>query len=221
MVANVVSGDPKLIGILGGTFDPVHVGHIRLAVELKEKLGLDQMRLIPVGVPNHRAQPQASASERVLMLTEAVKSLGLLIDERELQRGGVSYMVDTLGSLKQEFPGYGLCLILGLDAYKGLRGWHRWQDLFQFCHIVVASRLDPVTADDDELQAFTNNRIAKSVAELKNAESGKVIFVNIPFLEISSTDIRHRIREGRDIAYLVPNAVKTIIEQRKLYEIGE
>lgn len=219
----------KLIGVLGGTFDPVHMGHMRLAVESIENLGLDHIRLIPVGTPNHRAQPFADASVRLAMLERAADSLAgkspAIVDPRELVRTGVSYMVDTLDSLKKDFPDDALCLILGFDAFARLTSWHRWQALFDYSHIVIATRPqaglvggEAVTDIGDEtLRNFVRDKILHSPKELNNASHGKILFMEIPLLEISSTDIRRRRRESLDISHLVPLGVQEIIENESLY----
>lgn len=233
----------KLMGVLGGTFDPIHTGHLRLAIEVKERLNLGHLRLIPVGNPNHRGQPTASAALRLSMLRHAcdeaasqasvissgnksdnarASSSSIIVDDRELEREGVSYMIDTLISLKKDFPNDALCLVVGIDAYAGLAAWHRWKELFDYCHIVVATRPSAnrigSEISDQVLLEFVGDKILQSHEELNQTSHGKIAFVDIPLLEVSSTDIRRRRREGLDISYLVPSSVKKIIEQQSLYE---
>ena len=141
----IVLGDghirPKMIGIFGGTFDPIHYGHLRSALEVKEIFGLTEVRLIPSAQPPHREQPAATALMRLQMLELAVKNQpGLIIDTRELNRSGVSYMVDTLKSLRKEFKDEPLLLFIGSDAFNNLKTWYQWQHLFDFAHIVVMTR---------------------------------------------------------------------------------
>ncbi len=218
----------KLIGVLGGTFDPIHTGHLRLAIESLEQLNLDQVRLIPVGTPNHRAMPTAQTPARLSMLHQAVQQLGedstLIVDERELSRQGVSYMVDTLASLKNDFPGDTLCLILGFDAFAKLSSWHRWQTLFDFCHIVIAGRPGETGAtpqhteiQDIDLRNYVADKVLQSPKQLLDASHGKILFMEIPLLEISSTEIRTKRQQGLDISHLVPPVVQTIIENENLY----
>ena len=130
-----------MIGIFGGTFDPVHYGHLRSALEVKDIFGLSEVRLIPCAQPPHREQPAATALMRLHMLELAIENQpGLIIDTRELNRQGVSYMVDTLKSLRQEFPNEPLLLFIGSDAFNHLKTWHQWQHLFDTAHIVVMTR---------------------------------------------------------------------------------
>ena len=207
----------RLIGVLGGTFDPVHVGHVRLAIELQEQLGFDHTRLIPNGIPNHRDKAIGSDEHRLAMLGKVADGSTMQVDDREIRRGGISYMVDTLASLQADFPHDALCLILGLDAYLGLPQWHRWKTLFDLSHLVVATRPGSKVEGDAELQAAVKHRIAGGGDELITARSGKILFVDIPQLEISSTDIRRRCRQGLNISYLVPSAVDAFIRENHLY----
>ena len=112
------------IGVLGGTFDPVHCGHLRIAIEARETLGLEHVRLVPLNAPGHREPPFASVADRIAML-EAVAGDGLRLDRREIERGGTSYTVDTLESMRAEWPKRPLCLLMGLDSYLTLPAWHR------------------------------------------------------------------------------------------------
>ena len=154
------------------------------------------------------------------MLGQVADGATMQVDDREIRRGGVSYMVDTLASLQTDFPHDALCLILGLDAYLGLPQWHRWQSLFDLSHIVVATRPGSAVEGDAELQAAAMHRIASTSDELVTARSGKILFVDIPQLEISSTDIRRRCRQGLNISYLVPAGVDKFIRDKQLYLSG-
>lgn len=129
------------IGIFGGMFDPIHYGHLRTAFELLQSLDLEEVRFIPCGDPPHRADTFADAAFRLHMVRLATMAEpGFTVDDRELRRQGPSYSVDTLASLRGEFPGRSLCLITGMDAFLGLPGWHRWDEILDFAHIVVAHR---------------------------------------------------------------------------------
>lgn len=205
------------IGLLGGTFDPVHCGHLRLALEILEAVGLEQVRLIPAQVPNHRPLPTASSVLRLEMLRAASDDLRLVSDPRELERDGVSYTVETLESLRQQYPMRSLCLILGQDAFNGLPGWHRWRELLELAHIVVATRPGYTRVPGSELDALIDMAVAGSVSELLAATAGRLYFEQIPLLPISSTDIRQRVRQGRSIDYLVPPGVQRIIQREGLY----
>lgn len=204
------------MGILGGTFDPVHCGHLRIAIEAREALGLDHVRLVPLNVPGHRDLPSASAADRLDMLA-AVAGDGLVVDGREIERGGTTYTVDTLESMRAEWPGRPLCLLLGLDSYLTLPDWHRPQALLGLAHLVVASRPGVARRPVPGLDELTGNAHAEDVAELTASPSGRVFFLDLPLLPISSSDLRARRRAGRDVRFLVPGAVHRILDERGLY----
>src|SRR5262245_12412890 len=129
------------LGLFGGTFDPIHYGHLRTAFELWQALGLAEVRFMPTGSPPHREQTHASAGHRLAMVKAAVAGQpAFTVDDREVRRSGVSYSVDTLAELRAEHPDRSLCLLLGMDAFLGLPNWHRWRELLDLAHIVVAHR---------------------------------------------------------------------------------
>lgn len=212
----------KPIGIFGGTFDPVHFGHLRSALELKEQLGLESVHLIPCNIPPHRTQPHASAEQRRIMLELAVaEEPELLLDGRELERSGPSYMVDTLRSLRQEYGDTrSLSLIIGADAFLGLPNWYHWQELVQLAHIVVAHRpgwlLDEF-ALDAPLQLLLQQHRLSEVKQLCDAPAGGVLFQPVTQLAISASDIRQRIADGGSANYLLPQPVWDYIRQQNLY----
>ncbi len=133
-----------MIGVLGGTFDPVHFGHLRPALEVRQALGLEELRLIPLRQAVHRSQPQASPEQRLAMLRLAVQGQGaegLRIDDRELRRADESYTHDTLVDLRAELgPAVGLCLLVGADAFRGFLSWHRPDDILSLAHLIVMRR---------------------------------------------------------------------------------
>jgi nicotinate-nucleotide adenylyltransferase len=209
-----------MIGIFGGTFDPVHYGHLRSAIEVKDIFGLDEVRLIPCANPPHRDQPAATSEMRLQMLELAIQSQpGLKIDTRELDRHKTdqtpSYMVDTLKSLRQEFPAEPLLLFIGTDAFKHLTGWHQWQRLFDYAHIVVMTRPGFET---QELDDFYKARLAKDIDELRQHNAGKLYLQQITQLNISATVIRDIIARKQNPGFLLPDAVIEYIKQHKLYE---
>ncbi len=205
-----------MIGIFGGTFDPVHYGHLRAALEVKEIFGLAEVRLTPSATPPHRAQPAATAQMRLQMLKLAVtKHPGLTVDSRELDRGGPSYMVDTLKSLRQEFPNEPLLLFIGSDAFNHLARWHQWQQLFSYAHIVVMTR-PGFTAQ--ALDDFFTGRLASGQQELAQTVAGKLFFQAVTQLDISATAIRNMIAEQHNPGFLLPDAVITYIKQNGLYQ---
>lgn len=200
------------VGILGGTFDPVHHGHLRLALEVREALDLAEVRLLPSAQTNLRGSAQATAVQRLAMLRAAL-SAGLAVDAREIERGGVSYTIDTLMALRADEAGRPICFILGADAWNALPRWQRWTSLLDYAHLVVASRPG---AELLRHPAF-ESAWATSGAALHAQPAGLVYACPIPLLPISSTDIRARIAAGRSVAGLVPPAVADLIEREQLY----
>lgn len=205
-----------MIGILGGTFDPVHYGHLRSALEVKDIFELSEVRLIPSARPPHRTLPSASATMRVAMLKLAIANqLGLICDTRELDRAGRSYMVDTLKSLHEDFPEQTLVLFLGCDAFNALTTWHQWRQLFDYAHIVVMTRPGFVM---EKLDEFVKVRQVAHRQELTQTAAGKLFFQPITQLDISATAIRGMIATKQNPGFLLPDAVVDYIRQHHLYE---
>lgn len=212
------------VGILGGTFDPIHFGHLRLAEEMLEQAGLEQIRFIPTGMPPHRDEPLVSARRRSAMVKLAIADQpAFVLDEREVRRDRPCYTVDTLGELRAELcEDQPLCLLMGADAFLQLHTWHEWERLFELAHIVVGCRpgyaLDErIEVAPELLRKHYRERLC-AVSDMARAPCGGVAELAIPKLEISATDIRRRVAEGRSIRYLLPNAVAEFIHQHHLYE---
>ena len=209
------------IGILGGTFDPVHVGHLRAAIEMRDALGLAEVRLIPANVPPHRPQPAASAQDRLAMLRLAVRGVpGLRVDARELGRVGPSYTVDTLADLREELGQRPLCLMVGDDAFRGLPTWHRWQMLFELAHVVVMQR-PPLPGAGDSLPAalaqVLRGRMAETPQVLAGASAGRVWRQAIAPLDVSATRIRALLRAGHSARFLVTDNCLRYIRRHHIY----
>jgi nicotinate-nucleotide adenylyltransferase len=208
------------IGILGGTFDPIHSGHLRLAQEVAETLALSAVRFIPSGTPPHRTAPQTTVADRVAMIRLAIADNPLfLLDERETQRGGRSYTVDTLCELRAEWGATRpLVLLMGADAFLGFESWHRWRDIFNMAHIAVAhrpgSRLGGMPA---ALAAEFTRRRSDDAQVVQRAAAGAIIEVPITALDIAATAIRTMVRARRSARYLVPTAVLRYIEDNQLF----
>lgn len=205
-----------MIGIYGGTFDPVHFGHLRTALEVKEIFALDEIRLIPCYLPPHRESPLATAPIRLRMLELALEGRqGMIIDTREIDRGGSSFMVDTLASVRSEMDDRPLLLFVGADAFKGLTAWYQWRRLFDYAHLVVMTRPGfDATMNDDYLTAC----ITQDIESLRNQPSGRLYFQDVTRLEISATAIRKIVAEGRDPGFLLPESVIQYIHQNQLYQ---
>ena len=207
---------PEAIGILGGTFDPVHFGHLGSALEVCQQLELNHVRLIPCAIPPHRQPTMASADARRLMLEIAVKYVPqLTVDDRELHREGPSFSVDTLLSLREQFVDNPLFLILGTDAFRSISSWSRWQQILQLAHIVVVQRPDETLDMHDELQVWYQQNLAQ--AEDRQLSSGKIWPLKVTPMAISATQIRDELSAGNPVNFLLPDSVIAVIEQLELY----
>jgi len=213
------------IGILGGTFDPIHHGHLRLAEEAADACGLARVLLIPAALPNLRSAPRTPAAHRLEMARiAAAGNPRMQVDGRELAREGTSYTVDTLLELRDELGGLvPLCLILGADAFLRLPAWSRWLKLFDLAHIVVATRpgydLDGPMSRTGELAVEWRRRRVSEPADVRSSPAGSIAVVEIPLLEISATELRTRIARGGSVRYLLPQAVLDYIGAVHLYEM--
>lgn len=207
----------KGIGIFGGTFDPVHHGHLRSAFELAQQFDLDHIRLIPSARPPHREQPQATPEQRLMMLHLAVKnSERFVVDDCELRREGPSYTVDTLAELRTQYPERPLFLLIGTDAFDKLDTWHQWQQLLSLSHIVLIQRPKHVETLSETMATWYQAHLARTGDETQLA--GKIWPVSLTQLHISATAIREDIANGRSPAFLTPDPVIHLIEQLKLYQ---
>ncbi len=212
------------VALLGGTFDPVHLGHLGLADDARRALGIPEVRLMPAGDPPHRAAPGASAAHRLAMLRLAIERRpGLVIDDRELRRQGKSYTVLTLEELRVESERRPIVLILGADAFRGLPTWHRWRELLALAHIAVAARpRDPFDAAlPDALVPLWRDRRAADAAELLASPAGRILVVTIVPRDISASAIRAAVARGGADAEraraLLPPAVWDYIAEHRLY----
>ena len=212
------------VALLGGTFDPVHLGHLGLADDARRTLGVDEVRLMPAGDPPHRTAPGASAAHRLAMLRLAVeRHPGLAIDDRELRRLGKSYTAITLDELRAEDPDRPLILILGADAFRGLPTWHRWQDLLALAHVAGAARpRDPFDAAlPDALVPLWRARRTADSGELLSTPAGRILVVPTVPREISASAIRAAFARGgpaaQSVRALLPPAVWDYISHHRLY----
>ena len=214
----MASGSP--IGILGGTFDPVHHGHLRLAQECLESLKLAEVRLIPVHSPPHRAAPVATPAQRLRMVQLAIEgAAGLVADGRELDRGGQSYTIETLEPLRREAGMRPLCLIMGMDAFRQINTWRRWTALLEYAHIIVVERpgREP-RFDDREVAKLFVEHAAPGPDALHASPAGRIFRLNAPLLDISATHIRAIFAGGGNPRWLLPEAVIDYIQREKLYQ---
>lgn len=194
----------KPLALFGGTFDPIHIGHLSVAWEASELLDAE-VRLMPASVPPHRSVPTATAEQRVEMLRAALRGQSrLTLDTRELDRSGPSYTIDTLEEFREEFGDRPLVLLLGADAFAGLRSWQRWRDLFDVTHIGVINRPGVDTFISVELERAVAPLRTDDPAVVRSQPAGRVIELTVTPLEISATRIRELLAAGRDPRYLLP-----------------
>ncbi|WP_455220446.1 nicotinate-nucleotide adenylyltransferase [Kaarinaea lacus] len=216
-----------MIGIFGGTFNPVHWGHIRTALELKNALAMDTMLMVPCGIPPHRDEPDTSPEIRLAMLRAAIAEYDdLQVDDRELRREGPSYTIDTLRSLRGEKGNIPIGLCVGVDAFVALDTWHQWQHLIEFAHIIVVHRPGwPIEELEQqvsaELKAMIHEHKVANSAGLHEHPAGYVLMQKVTDIDISSSDIRQRIAQGKPINDMVPPQVLEIIESHNLYQATE
>lgn len=203
-----------MIGIFGGTFDPIHYGHLRSALELKELFELDHIRLIPCAQPVHRDEPNATAEQRLEMLQIALQNQpDFVVDAQELERSGGSYTFHTLEKLRLDYPNEPLLLFIGSDAFNEFTTWFRWRELFNFAHIVVITRPNAAL---NPLDDFFKSRLTDDKSQLKQL-AGRLFFQEITQLAISATAIRGMIAAKQNPRFLLPDAVLDYIFKHQLY----
>jgi nicotinate-nucleotide adenylyltransferase len=212
------------ICLIGGTFDPIHYGHLRLAEEMGETLRLAEVRLIPSGTPPHRGAPAAAAAHRRAMVRlAAAGNPRFTIDDRELRREGPGYTYDTLVGIRAECgESRPIVLVLGADAFLEFAAWHRWHDIFQLAHIAVAHRPGyPVAHWDERMPQPLAREYAARLMQLPLAThlqpAGGVVVIPFTALDISATLIRERLQAGASARYLLPDSVIDYIRKHRLY----
>ncbi len=209
--------EQQRIGLFGGTFDPVHIGHLRPAIELADAYSLDELRLLPNHRPVHRGKPRATTAQRIAMLEIATSEIPrLVVDAREAMRDKASYTYDTLLEFRGEFPGASLVFFMGLDAFSAFDTWHRWQDILELANLVVIDRPESQLSDWAAALMDTQNR--QVGARIGDAEAGVIERCSVTQLAISATDIRERIANRQSIDFLVPERVNQYIVQHRLYD---
>jgi len=209
------------VGILGGTFDPIHLGHLRLALELQEALTLSRVHIIPCYRPVHRKTPIASPAERLAMVECAVHNEpALLADDREIRRHNPSYMIDTVLEMRAEMPNSSLCLLIGIDAFLGFASWHRWREILDHVHLVVAHRPHYQLPTTGVIADLLTSHLRADPAYIREHQAGGILLRPITQLEISASDIRKQFAMGRNPRYLLPDQVYDYIKQQGFYSIS-
>ena len=206
------------LALFGGTFDPVHYGHLRCADEARQKLGLNKLYLLPAGTPPHRKPPQATTKQRLEMLHLAQAEFPQLeIDDRETRRSGPSYMVDTLQELRTEFPQRPLLLLIGQDAANQLHSWFHWEQLFELAHIVILTRPGAKAEYRSDLARQMQRRLSADVQALCRSDAGGVLYLEVTSIDVSATSIKSIMRLGRSPRSMLPGVVLDYINENQLY----
>jgi nicotinate-nucleotide adenylyltransferase len=209
------------LGLLGGTFDPVHYGHLRLAEEAREALGLAEVRWTPAGQPPHRAAPRVAAAHRLEMVRRAVSgNPAFTVDDAETRAAGPSYTVTTLERLRAALGERPLVLLMGADAFLGLTAWHRWRELFALAHIGVATRPGFELVPEDwsaELAQAAADRLGRDAGALRAAPAGRIVGFAMTPLAISASLLRAQLAAGTSVRYLLPDPVREYIQSQQLY----
>jgi nicotinate-nucleotide adenylyltransferase len=218
------------VGLFGGTFNPIHFGHLRAALEVKEGFGLDQVFLIPAAVPPHKGRTGVAAAEdRLRMIELAVEGdPGLMVSDVEIKRSGPSFTIDTVRYFRQSLAAdTDLFLVMGLDAFLEIDTWKSFRDLLALVPVIVLSRPDAAgcSGDRDEqiVQDFIRSKLSPDGTVCEGPAGCKapglelITVFQVTALDISSTRVRERVREGRSIRYLVPSNVRQHITSKGLY----
>jgi len=206
------------IGLLGGTFDPIHCGHLRMALELYAELKLSKVHIIPCYQPVHRPEPIASAEKRLDMIKCAIQNEpSLYLDTREIDRKGPSYFIDTLMELRHDFPDTSLCLLLGLDSFLGFTYWHRYTEILNYCHIIIAHRPQFQLPDYGLIAELLYKQLQNDISFIHDHLAGGILLSPITPLDISASQIRKQFANGCNPRYLLPDVVYNYIKQNNLY----
>lgn len=209
----------QAIGFLGGTFDPIHFGHLRPALEISEALSLRQLFIMPNHIAPHKSASHASAKQRCEMVRLAIQQQPrMAIDTRELNRAAPSYTIDTLKELKALYPTTPICFIMGMDSLMGFDTWFQWQEILNYCHLIISQRPQWDGQFNSAVQAVVKRCKTSNRHDLHNLQSGKIYFQNTSQFDISSTEIRQLLRKNISINYLLPEAVNDYIKKHQLYK---
>ena len=199
-----------MIGIYGGSFDPVHLGHLKTAESIKKELNFERLFLLPCCEPVHKKSLQYSSKQRLDMLSLAIREFpSLEIDTREIERGGSSFMIDTLADLLMEFKGKTICLIIGMDSFISFKTWKKWDEFAKLAHLVILPRkIDQLSRNN--LDTF---EVARDIEDLNDKPNGILFFSNSELIEISSTDIRGKIASIQNLDGLMHPSVINYLQK--------
>jgi nicotinate-nucleotide adenylyltransferase len=199
-----------MIGIYGGSFDPVHLGHLKTATSIKNELDIERLFLLPCYQPVHKQSLNYSSEQRLEMLSLAIQDFPELeIDTREILREGSSFMIDTLIELVEEFNNHTICLIIGMDSFINFKTWKQWDEFADLVHMVVLPR----SGDQPDKKSLDTFDLAKDKEHLKSELTGLLYFSNSKLIDISSSDIRDKIANDQDLDQLVPSSVINFLQK--------
>ncbi len=211
----------NLLTIFGGTFDPIHNGHLRLSLSVTDELELDEIFLMPAKVPPHRPAPDTSIEKRIEMLEIATKICPKLkIDLRELKREGPSYTIDTLKQMREELGNeQPIAIVIGMDSFLQFNKWHKWQEIIKLCHIIIAPRPNfSFEIDNKDINDLYNLHKTDNILDLKSSPAGSIyILKNAQKLEVSATQIRELFCQGKSAQFLIPDLIFDYILKNRLY----
>jgi nicotinate-nucleotide adenylyltransferase len=208
----------KFIGIYGGTFDPIHLGHLTAASAVQKEIGLDEVRMVLSANPPHRIAPVLSAEQRFSLLKLAVSEYpSLVADSCEMERSGPSYMVDTLSDFRRKYPNDSLVLVLGMEAFNGLMSWHRWEELIKLTHIVVTDRAGFDNQFEAAVKSYITPFLTKDKSQLKQQTHGKIYCQSVKPLDISATQIRQRIKDKKTVKEMLTSQCLDVINKNSFY----
>jgi len=213
----------RLIGINGGTFDPIHYGHLRPALEAMQLLQMAEVQFVPCFQPVHKGQPQVSAAQRCQMIERAIEAQPqFVLNKIEIEQGGPSYMVQTLKALKPDFANEALVLMMGTDAFAKFCSWHQWQRILALSNILIMHRPGVnVLSDAAQQGASLSNEESlwlQRKVESFTCDHGQIMELAVTQLDISSTQIRQYLQSGMGVDYLTPQSVVQYMQQNQLYQ---
>lgn len=207
-----------MIGIFGGTFDPIHLGHLNIAEQCVKQFKLDKLFFMPCATPAHKSLSNISAEHRAHMVNLAIKDNKIFaLDDRELKRTGASYSVLSLRELKQEFPNQSILFLIGMDSLNTLSSWYHWQEITQLCHLVICKRPGQTFSPSQETLAYLNRATTAHYNDLETFKSGKAYFLQTPEFDIASTQIRNSLNDKDSVNQLLPTSVLDYIKRNDLY----
>ncbi|MFT6927762.1 MAG: nicotinate-nucleotide adenylyltransferase [Psychromonas sp.] len=209
----------QAIGFLGGTFDPIHFGHLRPALEITEALSLQQLFMMPNHIAPHKSASHGTAKQRSEMVELAISQQPrMTVDKRELKRHKPSYTIDTLKELKIEYPDTPICFIMGMDSLISFDSWYDWKNILSYCHLIISHRPGWQSEFNEQVAALVAKHQTTDKHDLHNVQFGKIYFQTTSQLAISSTEIRDLLSHNISIDFLTPDSVINYIKEQYLYK---